>query len=176
MSAIKNLPDNYNLLSPAGFKFQIKNLPTVTYFCQSVNLPGISLGEALRTTPFIDFSVPGDKVSYDDLSVSFLVDEDLTNFLEVLNWMKKLGSPTDPSKEYSSLLNDKSANAMGGIYSDCSLTVLTNNMNANLDISFVDCWPTGLSELSLDTMTDDITPITASATFKFRDFTIKKVT
>ena len=93
MSAIKNLPDNYNLLSPVGFRFQIKKLPTVTYFCQSVNIPGISLGEALRATPFVDFSVPGDKVSYDDLSISFLIDEDLSNFLEVFGWMKKLGSP-----------------------------------------------------------------------------------
>ena len=176
MSAITNLPDNFNLLSPVGFRFQIKKLSTVTYFCQTANLPGITLGETVRSTPFIDFSAPGDKVTYDDLSITFLVDEDLVNYLEILDWMKKLGSPNDPSKEYATLIDDVSSSALGGIYSDCTLTILTNNMNANKSIAFKDCWPTTLSELTLESITDDIVPITASATFKFRDFTIEKVT
>ena len=62
MSAIKNLPDNYNLLSPVSFKFQIKKLETVSYFCQNVNLPGLTLGEFTRATPFMDYPMPGDKL------------------------------------------------------------------------------------------------------------------
>ena len=70
MSAITNLPDNYNLLAPVSFKFQIRKVPTVTYFCQTANIPGVSLGEVTRATPFVDIAVPGDKVSYDDLKAA----------------------------------------------------------------------------------------------------------
>tara|TARA_Y100000590_G_scaffold281658_1_gene316789 strand:+ start:214 stop:744 length:531 start_codon:yes stop_codon:yes gene_type:complete len=176
MSAIKNLPDNYNLLSPVSFKFQIKKLETVSYFCQNVNLPGLSLGEFTRVTPFIDYPMPGDKITYDDLSVSFLVDEDMTNYIELINWMKNLGSTENPAEQYKTLVNDKSANVLRGITSDCTLTILTNNMNANKSVVFEDCFPTTLSEISFESVADDVTPITASATFKFRDFSIKAVT
>ena len=170
MSAITNLPDNYNLLSPISFKFQIRKLPTVSYFCQSVNIPGISLGEAVRTTPFVDYALPGDKVSYDDLSLAFLVDEDMANYIELVDWIKNLGNTSDPEKQYKTLTGTD------GKLSDSSLTVLTNNMNANRDIVFFDCWPTSLSELSMESITGDIEPLQATATFKYRDFEIKKVT
>ena len=74
MSAITNLPDNYNLLSPVSFKFQIRSLPSVSYFCQTANIPGMSLGETVRSTPFVDFPIPGDKVTYDPLSITVVVD------------------------------------------------------------------------------------------------------
>ena len=176
MSAITNLPDNYNLLSPIAFKFQIRKLPTVSYFCQSANIPGVTLGETIRSTPFIDYPIPGDKITYDDISIIFLVDEDMANYQEVLSWIKNLGSPDDPSKQYATLIDDKSSNALGGKVSDCSLSILTNNMNANKDIVYKECWPTNLSEITLESIADEIPVITATATFKFRDFTIEKVT
>ena len=170
MSAITNLPDNYNLLSPISFKFQIRKLPTVSYFCQTVNIPGVTLGEAIRPTPFVDFALPGDKVTYDDLSISFLVDEDMENYIEMVDWIKKLGNTTDPTKQYATLTGTD------GKLSDCSLTILTNNMNANRDIVFFDCWPTSLSELSMETVAGEVEPLQTTATFKYRDFEIKKVT
>ena len=176
MSAIKNLPDNYNLLSPVSFKFQIKKLETVSYFCQNVNLPGLTLGEFTRVTPFKDYPIPGDKITYDDLSISFLVDEDMSNYIELLNWMKNLGSPSDPSTQYKSLIGETQSNVIRGIMSDCTLTILTNNMNANKSGVFEDCFPITLSEISFESVVDDVAPIIASATIKFRDYTIKAVT
>ena len=170
MSIITTLPDNYNLLSPVSFKFQIRSLPSVSYFCQHVNVPGITLGEAVRPTPFVDIAIPGDKVTYDSLSVQFVVDEDMSNYIEVVTWIKNLGNTSDPTKQYGILTESDSK------LSDCSLTILTNNMNANKDIIFYDCWPSSLSELALITEDRNITVITATATFKYRDFDIKKVT
>ena len=178
MSAITNLPDNYNLLAPVSFKFQIRKVPTVTYFCQTANIPGVSLGEVTRATPFVDIAVPGDKVSYDDLSIAFLVDEDMANYIEMVDWIKNLGNTSDPKNQYGKFKNitDSGFAEKDVKVSDCSLTILTNNMNANKDIVFFDCWPTSLSELSLETVADSIEPMQATATFKYRDFEIKKVT
>jgi len=38
------IPSNINPLSPNGFLFNILKLPNLSFFCQSVNLPGITLG------------------------------------------------------------------------------------------------------------------------------------
>ena len=143
---------------------------------KEIDLNFLSLGEFIRVTPFMDYPMPGDKITYDDLSVSFLVDEDMTNYIELLDWMKKLGSTENPSEQYKTLVNDTSSNVLRGITSDCTLTILTNNMNANKSVVFQDCFPTTISEISFESIADDVSPITASATFKFRDYTIKAVT
>ena len=40
-----------------------------------------------------DIPVPGDKLTYADLTLSFFVDEDLENYIEVHNWLRGLGFP-----------------------------------------------------------------------------------
>ena len=44
----------------------------------------------------------GDKITYDDLSFSFFVDENLENYLEVHNWIRGLGYP-ESIQEFSDL-------------------------------------------------------------------------
>jgi hypothetical protein len=40
-----------------------------------------------------DIELPGDKLIFGDLTLRFLVDEDLENYLEIQNWMRGLGYP-----------------------------------------------------------------------------------
>ena len=176
MSIITTLPDNYNLLSPISFRAIFTKLPTVAYFCQSINVPGVSVGETTRATPFIDYSEPGDSIRFDDLSLSFLVDEEMKNYLELVTWLRGIGSPSDPSKERAVLVKDRTASQRSGIFTDCTITMLTNNMNANKTLTFIDCWPNSVSALQLESTAGDVTAITANATFKYRDFNIETVT
>ena len=84
---------NRNFLSPSGFKFSITKIPKADFFSNSANIPGINLGVAMQPTYLKDIPVPGDKITYDDLSFSFFVDENLENYLEVHNWIRGLGYP-----------------------------------------------------------------------------------
>ena len=43
-------PTKLDYASPTQFKFSILKLPKVEYFCTSVNVPGISLGDAVQAT------------------------------------------------------------------------------------------------------------------------------
>ena len=81
MAALSNQPDNPQFLSPVGFNFSIQKLPTVNYFVQSVNMPGVQLGETPLNTPFHIIPTPGDHITYGELAVSFKVDEDMKNFI-----------------------------------------------------------------------------------------------
>jgi hypothetical protein len=91
-------PENRNFLSPTGFKFSLKRTPKVAFFCNSANIPDITLGIAVQPTYLKDIELPGDKLIFGDLTLRFLVDEDLKNYLEIQNWMRGLGYPESYKK------------------------------------------------------------------------------
>jgi len=181
MSLIDNLPENYNTLSPVSFRFDINRLPTVSFFCQSVTLPSLTMTEAERPTPFITHFVPGDKLEIDQLALTFIVDESMENYLEVLTWMRGLGFP-DEYETYRKLARETSEttrpaveNSETAILSDASLFILTNSMNVNKNIIFYDIFPTSLGALTFDSAMGEIAPVLAEVTFRARDFEIKTI-
>ena len=95
MSAIDNTPSNRNFLSPLNFKFTIKKAPHVNFFIQKVNIPQIDLKPPIVPNQFVNVPIPGDHIDYSTLNITFKVDEDLQNYLEIHNWIKELGKPKD---------------------------------------------------------------------------------
>ena len=74
-------PTKLDYADPTKFKFNIIKLPKVEYFCTAVNLPGVSLADNYtQPTPFRDIPLPGEKLSYENLAMTFLVDENLENY------------------------------------------------------------------------------------------------
>lgn len=171
MTAISNQPSNISFLSPLGFKFVIKKAPHVNFFVQSVNLPSVSLGEADVETPFSKIPFPGTKLTFGNLSVTFKIDEDMKNYLEMFNWMKELGFP-DNFAQYQSIAN-RSIYTGDGVFSDITLLVTTSAMNPNIEITFFDCFPIDLSELSFDSTSADVDYLTATVTFANRRFDVR---
>ena len=86
-------PTNKNFLSPVGFKFVIGRTPNVDYFCQSASIPEVSIGVRDIQTPVKDYVIPGDKMTFGDLNLRFLVNEDLDNYYEIYRWLKGLTNP-----------------------------------------------------------------------------------
>ena len=98
-NSLSRQPTAQDYASPTQFKFSILKLPKVEYFCTSVNIPGITLGGNItQQTPFKDIPLPGDKLTYEPLRMSFLVDENLENFQEIHGWLIGLGFPRDYSE------------------------------------------------------------------------------
>ena len=89
--AFNTEPKSTNFLSPLGYKFTIKKMPTVNFFAQAVAIPSVTVGELPIPTPFsTKIQLPGDLVTFGDLVVTFRVDEDMANYLEVFNWIKSI--------------------------------------------------------------------------------------
>ena len=84
---------NRNFLSPVGFKFSLKRAPGVAFFCNQANIPSLDLGIAEQPTWLKNIDVPGDKIQFGDLTLRFLVDEDLVNHMELQRWIRGLGYP-----------------------------------------------------------------------------------
>ena len=157
--------------SPVQFRFKCSKLPTVEFFCQTANIPGIGLGAADVDTPLKSIPFPGDKVTYQDLAISFLVDENLNNYKEIHDWIIGLGAPqnhtqfsdlratgTDRFPGHTSYANSTTADPLpeGGTYSDATLTILNSKNIAVTEIRFHNIFPTSLGALSYDVQASDV--------------------
>ena len=171
---------NRNYMSPLGFKLIITKTPKVDFLCQSANIPSISMGTAIQPSYLKDIPVPGDKVLYDDLTVSFLVDEKMENYLAIYKWMTGLGYP-EFRAQYDQLKKDDNRTNRGVVdkgdpryfeFSDATLQVLNSNYKPSVLINFKDAFPIALSTLDFDVTTRDYNYFTAEVTFKYTIYNI----
>ena len=171
---------NRNYMSPVGFKLILTKTPKVDFLCQSANIPQISMGTAIQPSYLKDIPVPGDKVLYDDLSVRFLVDEKMENYLAIYKWITGLGYPENLG-QYNQLRKDDirtDASATDDAdpryfeFSDATLQVLNSNYRPSVLVNFKDAFPTSLSTLDFDVTTRDYNYFTAEVSFKYTIFNI----
>ena len=180
MSAVDNHPENINFLSQNSFRFSIKRLPNINYFCQAVALPAISIGAIESPTPFAFVPRPGDRITYEPLVIRFRVDENLKNYLEVQRWIEGMGHPedlqqtTNIARQIRNDLNSRPLTATVNFVSDAVLSILTSNKNLNKNVFFRDCFPISLTELSFDSMNTTIEYLEASVTFRYRRYEIEE--
>ena len=163
-------PANKNFLSPVGFKFVIGRTPNVDYFCQSASIPEVSIGTREIQTPIKDYTIPGDKMTFGDLQLSFLVNEDLDNYYEIYKWLKGLTNPKDQKEFYDYIENVDEKGRTGTFrktMSDARLLILNSNYNTISAINFFNIFPTSLTTLEFDASATDINYFTAQVNFKY---------
>jgi hypothetical protein len=94
---------NRNFLSPVGFKFTLAKEPKVAFFCNSARIPEITLSIVQQPNYLKDLDIPGGKLLYGDLSLRFMVDEDMENYMAIHNWLTGLGFP-ETTQQYADLV------------------------------------------------------------------------
>jgi len=164
-------PTNKNFLGQTGFKLVLDRAPTVTYFCQNVPIPSIQLNTTTINTPLIDYTRPGTKLQFSPLSLTFRVDEDMVNYIEIYNWLIGIGAPS--KTEQRRLYEATSVN--NNIFSDATLFVLSSKYNPNLKIKFHNMFPESISELQFSSTVTDIDYLEASIIFQYTLFTFESV-
>ena len=122
-----------------------------------------------------DIDVRGDKLTYADLYLKFLVDEDLVNYMAIHNWLTGLGFP-ESAQDYRDLLTNQSDLTQPldpkKAFSDGSLYILDSNYNTNAIVKFKDLFPVSLTSLNFDSTKTDVQYFTAEATFKYTVYDI----
>ena len=168
-------PTNLNQLNVVSFDLSLSRLPKVEYFCQRINIPSVTLGETKFPTPFIDLPVEGDTLVYDVLSIGFILDEDLQNYIELYTWMTALGFPKE-YPQFTELKEPGLASETTGKYSDMTIILHTNKANPNYQVTFTDVFPTSLGGVQFDSTPTGMDPIVVDASFMFRGmFNIDKI-
>ena len=103
INAIQRQPTELDYADPTKFKFSITKLPKVEFFTTQASVPGVTLGEAVFPTPFKEIPTQGDQLTFDNLEVTFIVDD-------------KLGTPTYTFDFALSLLKHYNEKLPYGIY------------------------------------------------------------
>jgi hypothetical protein len=147
--------------------------PKVSFFCNSARIPEITLGNAVQPSYLKDIDVPGEKLSYGDFSLRFLVDENLENYMKIHNWMTGLGFP-ETTQQFKTLTTDEISGegALDQQFSDASLHILNSNLRDIAIVKFRDLFPVALSSLEFDASDTDINYFTADVTFKYTIYDI----
>ena len=167
-------PANLNQLNVVSFDVNFSRLPSVQYFCQRISLPTVVLGETNEPSPFLNLPLEGDTLTFEAMSLSFIVDEDLQNYISIYEWLTALGFP----REYGQFaaLKEQSTGSTLTKYSDLTIVLHTNKSNPNYRIRFTECFPTSLSSIQFDATPTGMDPIVVDATFNFRgQYDIEKI-
>lgn len=167
-----NQISNRNFLSPVGFKFTLNRNPKVDFYCNSARIPDITLGTETQLTYLKDIDVPGDKITYGDFSLKFMIDEDMVNYMEIHNWITGLGFP-ETAAQYKNLITGEDAvRDPKRAFSDGTLYVLDSNYNGNIKVKFKDLYPVSLGAIEFDSTKTDIQYFTSEVVFKYTIYNI----
>jgi len=148
-----NLSDNLNMLSPNGFKVTIdsQEYANLQFFCTAANVPSINQNSVLQPFRNDNAYFPGDKIEYSTFDVTFIVDEELKNYEEILDW----------------LLTNRGEKPK---FKDITLSILTNKNTTNRQVRFLDCFPINLGVLPFTTQDTALEYITCDVSFQYNKF------
>ena len=174
------------------WRLAFNRTPKTTWFCTAANIPGIQLGEAQYPTPMADMVVTGDKLTFETLNITFLVDEELQNYRELWDWIVGIGTPVKHSQWTSELFKGDGAVRQFGtedvdprtkvsyeesnLYSDATLIVYNSKNTAKVNVQFKNMFPTSLSALEYSQELTDVEYLKASATFRYLYYEFETVT
>ena len=166
-SVISTIPANPNFLQTTKYIFSIPTLRYSNYFCQTVLMPSVATNEVLVPTPFSETYRHGDKLIYEPLVITFLVDEDMKSWEESYNWLQALTYP----KEFAQY----GKNSGHPLYHDGTLILNTNSNTSNFKVKFKNCHPTVLGSIQFETISDaNVIPV-ADLTLRYDYFEFERV-
>ena len=150
----------------------MEKLPTLSFFCQEVTLPALTLPEATQLNPFTKISLAGDQLEFDTLRVQFLVDEKMENYKAIHYWLISLGFPEnhDQYKDYISNVAIDGLSEVARSSSDATLVVLGNNNTPIQTIRFVDCIPESIESITFVSTAQDVQYLVGSVTFRYTNY------
>ena len=163
-----NFPTTSNLLTANQFKFNTSRIPILSEYVIGVNIPSIEFVSAELNTAFgVNIPTATGKYIFEDLTVSFLVDEELESWREIYEWMIRLGPMNENSEQI--------------MYNDCydsttvgELTILNSAYKPKFRYKFYNMFPISLTGFSFTTTAADSIQLSSSATFRFSYYDVEK--
>ena len=166
-SAFGKQIQNRNFLSGVAFKFNLTKFPKVDFFSNSARIPELNLELTSQPSYLKTIDVPGERITYGDLTLRFLVDENMENYISVYTWLKGLGFP-ESTKEFKDLTTDRDGiRDPKEAFCDGTLRILNSNYREVAQVKFKDLFPTSLTSLDFDATNTDVQYFTAEASFKY---------
>jgi hypothetical protein len=162
------LTTNINYLQPTGFKVVIdrKKFGNLEFFAQTVEHPSVAIETAEIPFRRVNLHMAGDKLTFGQLSANIILDENMSAYTEMYDWVQRLVTETNTTKFDTRYDNDPTTTV------DISVIVLSSNNNQVKRIKYVDCVPVDIGSVSFQATTQDVQYLTFPVTFSFSYFEI----
>ena len=166
-SAFGKQIQNRNFLSGVAFKFNLAKFPKVDFFSNSAIIPVLNLELAQQASYLKNIAVPGERLTYGDFTLRFLVDENMENYQSIYNWLTGVGFP-ETTKEFAEIIKDSDGQREPKVaFCDGTLSIQNSNYREVAKVKFNDLFPISLTSLEFDATNTDVQFFTAEATFKY---------
>lgn len=187
MSTLSIPSDTFNLFPADSIShvMQFARLPMTTYTIQEVNLPSVTARAAVMNTPGINTKHLPDRLTYDPLTISFLVDEEFRTWRELYAWIQGMTGGPDRSvvtaefidQQINFVYPEKPAGRLDAAgRTTAGLTIINAAKIPLLRFVFHNVYPTSLGQIQFATTSiDPITPLTCQATFEYDYYSIVEV-
>lgn len=169
MSATFTTGVNTNPANGSQYQIVFNRMPNVIFNCVNVVIPGPSVSAGEQNTPFKAIPVPGGKIQHAPFEMSFIVNEDYSNWEDIFTWIKDQGSP-EYFGQYSELEQSEE-----GLTSDIRVLLFNSAVKQVAEIQFDGAFPITLSNLDLETRIQDPEPLVATAQFEFVSYRFKRI-
>ena len=186
LSLTSKTPTNLDYADPTKFRFQCVKIPKVEFNTVAANVPGITLTELTQPTRLMPIKIPGNDLTFEDLTITFIVDESFETYKQIHDWMAGLAQ-VDSDDKYRALISDGQdrmplsqqtnlqdagrptiATPDGAIFADAKLTIMSSRNIGVMEINFDDIYPKALSALEYNQNLTDVEYLTATCTFGYK--------
>ena len=167
-------PETHNPLLANYFQFVLNRVPNMVYFCQSAILPGVvSTMDFQPTSLGYPIKVPTGATRFEDLTLTFKVDENLTNWLEIKNWAEGLGNYSDDADTlpYHNVRNL----VKNGKTSEGRLLITNSSYKPKFAVNFRRLFPLSLSGIQFRATEVESVEVVGTVIFSFTDYTVEKL-
>ena len=160
------LTTNKNYLQPTGFKIVIdrRNYSNLEFFAQSVIHPGASVNPLeIPTTRVTSLPLAGDKITYTNLTMDVILDEDMESYKEMQNWLERIVNEGHVPETTDTKVST---------YADINVMIMSSHNNKNVQIKYKECMPVDIGSVNLASNVGDVAYLTFQVSFRFSEFEI----
>ena len=155
--------ESLNYLLPSKASLQVHGAQTFSINVQNFKIPRMYGYVSEQPTPLINAPLPGNKLVYDLLEVSFLVTENIASWKELHDWMRGIYAPMSRDEYKNKKL----------YLQDATLTIYTSANNPAFRIKFIDLFPVRIDEIIFDVEMPSADPVKTKVEFTFLRFEVE---
>jgi hypothetical protein len=165
MQESQGVNQHLNYLSGNRAVLTIHELPDTSFTLVDFQIPGLQLPPPEHASPYFQRPEYGETLLYEALDLDFIVMENLSNWLEIHDWMNHLGAPRDKAKEHK---------GRPFTYSDATVTVYSSHNNPLLRVHFRECVPASLGHIAFSESIQETTTVQSFLTLQYWRYDIER--
>jgi hypothetical protein len=173
-----SINNQFNFAQANEFYVVAIKIPGVAFYTQSFPIPGVSMdGTVKQPTPFTDISLTGTKLNFEPLTLEFIVNENLENYLSILHWMNGISFPEN-NDQFINMIREgkitaKTKHVENALTSQIDVIPLDSKHNPINVFSFLNAFPIALGSLQWSTTGTDVEYLKASVTLEYTLFKVQ---